>query len=330
MTTKARVEEANRASQAFHIAMTLEGVNASVEALKLWQDYPQTPNASATASWLAKVVAAIMTRRKKARSLGRAYYRLVRALWTDETVPDIDAPEGETETTLGELREDFVKALPPNAVKTYSPPSIPEPDDDVDRILVEEIERLKELEAEAERIAQQELEDDLKNLGPGVLAKKLNEIDLDQPARVVDELRKQAHAQAGARQAAATSRIAMNGARNDIHSLVDEDKKAIGYIRLSRTGTPCGWCAMLISRGPVYQSKQTAEYSDGKQYHINDQCYSEPVFSVQDYKTNPRYALNRKYEAEWPKVTKGLSGKAAISAWRRYIRLQQPTAQVAA
>lgn len=329
MTTKARRQEADRASQAFHIAMTYEGAQASVEALKLWQDYPQTPTASATASWLAKVVSLIMRRRKRIREIGRAYYRLVSALQTDHTIPPVGGTK-EPDVALSELRQDFIDVLPEHTVDTYKPADIPEPDDDFERILIDEIEQLKALEAETERIAQQELEDDLRNLGPGVLNKKLNEMDLEQPARLVDEMRKDAHAQAGARQAAASARVAMNGARNDLHNVIDLHKRVLGYIRISRTGTPCGWCAMLISRGPVYRSKESAEYSEGQQYHDNDNCYSEPVFSRQDYKTNPRYALNRQYQAEWPVVTKGLSGKAAISAWRRYIRLTQRRAAQAA
>lgn len=353
MTTKAQRAEAERVEQAFHIAMMLEGAQMSAEALKLWQDYPRAPNAQATVSWLAKVVALVMGRRRKTKALARSYYRLVRALRTGKTIPALE-DDGATETTLSELRQDFREQLPPRAARVLSPvrqepaqsdSEPPEDDDGEDRILIEEIERLKQEEERLEREAERELREDLANLGPGVLDKKLNEIDLDQPASTVDKLRDEAHAKAGARQAAVAARVTMNGARHDIFDVAKADKRALGWIRISRTGTPCGWCAMLISRGIVlYTSRalaegksakapsvQRGEAEEGSQFHDNDNCYAQPVFSEEDYETNPRFALNREYAEAWPRVTKGLSGKAAVSAWRRYIRqTQKPAAPVAA
>jgi hypothetical protein len=118
----------------------------------------------------------------------------------------------------------------------------------------------------------------------------------------------------------------MNGGRSTVWNHMQRDKRAIGYIRLSRTGTPCGWCAMLISRGPVYRSQNSAEYADGDKYHDNCHCYAEPVFSREQYNGSSTYELNRRYEELWPKVTRGLSGKAAVSAWRRFIRQEQKAA----
>jgi hypothetical protein len=115
----------------------------------------------------------------------------------------------------------------------------------------------------------------------------------------------------------------MDGARGQVWSLAQRDPRVIGYVRLSRSGTPCGWCAMLISRGPVYKSQRTAEYADGDKYHDNCHCYAEPVYGREQYGDSALYALNRRYEQLWPQVTKGLRGKAALSAWRRFIRQEQ-------
>ncbi|MCD2462450.1 hypothetical protein MBT42_02640 [Streptomyces sp. MBT42] len=199
-------------------------------------------------------------------------------------------------------------------------------DEELDRILVEELDGLRADEERIEREAEEELRTVLEALGPNNLSKKVDQLDGGRPADEVDELRDEAHRQAGAQQAAAAERIAMNGGRSTVWNHASRDRRALGYIRLSRSGTPCGWCAMLISRGPVYRSESSAEYSDGDKYHDNCHCYAEPVFSREQYSSSSAYELNRRYEELWPKVTRGLSGKAAVAAWRRFIRQEQKAA----
>jgi hypothetical protein len=72
--------------------------------------------------------------------------------------------------------------------------------------------------------------------------------------------------------------------------------------------------------------QKSAEFADGDKYHDNCHCYAEPVFSREQYKSSSAYELNRRYEELWPKVTKGLTGKQAVSAWRRFIRQEQQAA----
>lgn len=355
MTTAARAQEAEQASVAFQVALTQIGVATIEEALKLWAEVPVNARASTSSSWLKKAITAVMTRRRMSRDLARAYYRLARALRTGTTVADPYHPEP-TYVTLDSLRREFAslaggsekpqegrsESAPTKETEPASQPAQPpttEADDptdapadedsedaEVDRILVEELAGLRADEERIEREAEAELKELLQTLGPDNLAKKQRDIDPEAPAKDVDRLRDEAHAQAGARQAAAAERIAMNGGRSTVWNHAQRDRRALGYIRLSRTGTPCGWCAMLISRGPVYRSEKTAEYGDGDKYHDNCHCYAEPVFSREQYRSSDVYALNRKYEELWPQVTKGLSGKAAVSAWRRFIRTEQKAA----
>jgi len=79
---------------------------------------------------------------------------------------------------------------------------------------------------------------------------------------------------------------------------------------------------MLISRGAVYKSATSAEFANGDKYHDNCHCVAEPIFTS-DQAASGRYSLNRAYGTLWPQVTAGLSGKAALRAWRRFIRQQQ-------
>ncbi|WP_405056972.1 hypothetical protein OG474_30060 [Kribbella sp. NBC_01505] len=340
-------EEANRVDQVFHAALTQLGVASLEEALALWQSIPPASMARARTTWLTRIVRILMGHRSEARSLGRAYYRLVRALRTGTTTADPYKPEPRY-ITLDILREEFEALVPtPGAQEPGQEPRedntptrvTPQPSDashgdeepaaegndfdEADRILVEE---LAEIEAEAERQereAEREAQKVLDNLGPNNFNNKADQLDGSSPHDEFEAALNEAYRQAGARQAAAVERLVQNGARAEIWTNVEHDKRALGYVRYSTTGTPCGWCAMLISRGVVYKSAQSAEYDDGDKYHDNCHCSALPVFTKQQFENDPKYALNREYSGQWPDVTRGLSGKAAISAWRRFIRLQQ-------
>jgi hypothetical protein len=357
VTSPARQAEADRAAIAFQTALTQIGAGTVKEALTLWEDVPATSRASTTASWLRRAITLVMGRRRQSRDLARAYYRLARALRTGSTVADPYHPEP-TYITIDVLRREFAELTgstesPQEGRASDTPASTSDssssaatgqageadegatvdPDqareDDLDRILVEEIASLRDAEERIEREAEQELRTVLEALGSNNLQKKVDAIDGARSADDVDKLREEARREAGARQAAAAERIAMNGGRSAVWNHMQRDKRAIGYIRLSRTGTPCGWCAMLISRGPVYRSQSSAEFADGDKYHDNCHCYAEPVFTREQYNGSATYELNRRYEELWPKVTRGLSGKAAVSAWRRFIRQEQAAAQEA-
>lgn len=352
MTTPARTAEAERASVAFQVALTQIGAGTVLDALRLWQNVPPNARVETVESWLRRAINMVLTRRRQSRDLARAYYRLARALRTGTTVADPYHPEPSV-ITLDTLRREFAALTgepqrpqegrseepstesPSDSSQPAQTPAEPDDeapeeqdseDDDADRILVEELEGLREEEERLDREAREELEEALQNLGTKNLDKKTGQIDTSQPADDVDRLRDKAHAEAGARQAASAARVAMNGGRSTVWSHAQRDRRVIGYIRLSRTGTPCGWCAMLISRGPVYRSERSAEYADGDKYHDNCHCFAEPVFSREQYNSSPLYALNRQYEELWPQVTKGLSGHAALRAWRRFIRTEQRAA----
>lgn len=354
MTSAARAAEADRAAVAFQVALNQIGTDTVTDALKLWQDVPVTSRASTAAGWLKRAITLVMGRRRQSRDLARAYFRLARALRTGRTVADPYHPEP-TYITLDVLRREFAMLAGEPAESPQEEPSdssgsnstdpsssaatsasgeadeeVPDPDqareDELDRILVEEIEGLRQAEEQIESDAEEELRTVLEALGSNNLQQKIDAIDGARSADDVDKARDEAHREAGARQAAAAERVAMNGGRSTVWNHMQRDRRVIGYIRLSRTGTPCGWCAMLISRGAVYTSARSAEFTDGDKYHDNCHCYAEPVFSREQYKSSSAYELNRRYEELWPKVTRGLTGKAAVSAWRRFIRQEQQAA----
>src|SRR5690606_1703614 len=163
----------------------------------------------------------------------------------------------------------------------------------------------------------------LEALGLKNLERKLDEIDDKLSSSELDARREEARLKVARRQAAAVDRLVQNGARGDLWVTAEKDREVLAYARVSRTGTPCGWCAMLISRGPVYKTAGAATFGldgEGDRYHDNCHCYAEPVFSLEQYEQDSRFDLNREYSRLWPRVTSGLSGKAALSAWRKYFR----------
>ncbi|HEX8570229.1 MAG TPA: hypothetical protein VF699_09965 [Caulobacteraceae bacterium] len=352
MTTPARSAEADQAATAYHVALTQIGVATVEDALSLWQGVPPARTAATSAAWLRRAIFLVMTRRSRARDLAMAYYRLARALRTGRTVANPCRP-GPAYVSLDMLRREFAALAgpeqPTSAAVTpgtdAAPPTTeadqtgPLPDDEeadegsdvdeADRILVEEIEAIDREQERQERAAEEETRIALQELGPNNLDRKLADIDTTAPAATVDALREDAHRRAGTRQAAAAERIVMNGARGTAWSLGQRDRRVVGYVRLSQSGTPCGWCAMLISRGAVYKSQRSAEYADGDKYHDNCHCTAEQVFTRDQFTGSDLFALNRRYGVLWPQVTKGLSGKAALRAWRRFIRQEQAAAQQA-
>lgn len=332
--TPEQAKEAEQASVLFHTALVAFGAKTAVDSLALWQDVPPTPGtagARASQRWLATAVKYVMRRRVRSRDLALAYYRYQRALVTGKTIalPGQDNPPY---MTLPELKRAFEAQLSndPSSVPAAIPsgPQIPvEPIDGLDKAL-------SQLEVEAEA----QVKDNLLNLGPKLLDKKIGERE-PQTAQEADAGRNEAHKQAGNRQAASAARNAMNGARGPLFQIADRDKVALGFVRVSRTGTPCGFCAMLISRGPVlktsgreaslYRSNEgtgpkadgtIVTYGDLDLYHDNCQCYALPVFELGQFESADIFALNRKYAELWPQVTEGLGGDAALTAWRRFIR----------
>ncbi|GAB3830184.1 hypothetical protein [Kribbella italica] len=314
MTTPARQREAERVDQVFHVALSQIGLASLEEALALWQSIPPASMARVRTTWLNRATRALRGRRSEARSLGRAYYRLARALRTGSTIADPNKPEPAT-ITLDVLREEFEALLPR--------PAGQDTDSGSNEIPVEHLSGLAADAERQEREAEREAELVLDALGPTNLGRLFGDLDGKLPYDDIETARAEAYRQAGARQGAAFERLVLNGARAELWTAMEHDERALGYARFSTTGTPCGWCAMLISRGAVYKSAKTAEYADGDKYHDNCHCEALPVFTDEQYDSDPKYALNRQYADEWPKVTRGLSGKAAVSAWRRYIRQQQ-------
>lgn len=129
--------------------------------------------------------------------------------------------------------------------------------------------------------------------------------------------------------ASGAERLVLNGGRQTDAKILQLNRDLLGFVRVHeyREDEPCGFCAMLMSRGPVYGSHRGAEgfYNEDteqwERYHFNCHCSVVSVYSQKEWLTNPLLADNRMYQQEWNKVIKGkYSGDAALSEWRKHVK----------
>lgn len=125
---------------------------------------------------------------------------------------------------------------------------------------------------------------------------------------------------------------------------VEDDPRVVGWARVEGNENvgSCGFCAMLISRGPVYkdtpanaglevgseamaveifrQAEATGDDAElmalMNRWHPNCDCKVVPVFNRANW---PGRAQYMSYERLWASVTKGYSGLDALNAFRRAI-----------
>jgi hypothetical protein len=109
----------------------------------------------------------------------------------------------------------------------------------------------------------------------------------------------------------ALTRLAIDApARQTVIDLVEQDHQALAWSRIAGDSHPCSFCAMLISRGPIFRSEAKADF----RAHDNCKCLAVPVFS----KSDAALLWSQELADAWARVTAGLHGKNAIKEWRRW------------
>lgn len=101
--------------------------------------------------------------------------------------------------------------------------------------------------------------------------------------------------------------VVVDGGRLQVIEDVQTDGEAHGWYRVD-DGSPCAFCALLISRGNVYKSEQAARFRS----HPRCGCTAEPSFTSERFRNNQAEELNDLYK----KVTKGQSDP--LNAFRRH------------
>lgn len=336
----AREQEAEKATTAFHMALTYMGFKTLEEALALWDSTSPGDAARVSAAWLDDAVAMILSRRTMSRDLAVAYYRLVRALHTGSTVPQPGDNRPPETITLDVLRREF-RELAEGVVERKAPPKELAPQWMRTGLEGETFPNLNETEGNDEEIpvdTDDDFPDDSDKYDRNVediVRTELEEVvtslwDKRQerearkrrsPEWNDTEHREEALRVAADRQGAIAQRAVADAGRGQLFDMGGRDSKALGYVRVSKTGNPCYFCAMLMSRQAVYKSQKGGTFDrDGNKYHENCQCIAVPIFSDAQYKSD-RFALNRELNALWNKHIRGKqSGEDALSEWRKVIR----------
>lgn len=332
MTTAAREAEARNIDAAFQIALAQIGAGTIEDALAIWSDLDPTDVLATTGGWLTKAVNLILGRRRMSRDLGMAYYRLVRALRTGSTVADPFRPDPPY-VTLGQLRREFrllVEELDwMHGGDAPAPEGAVEGENDSERVLTEVIDGLREKELRMEAAAEEAAAQDLRLLGPKTLEDRARKVNPDDTVRDADAMLTDEYRKAGARVAASSERIVLNGGRGSVYAYGESDKRVIAWARVSLSGDPCSFCAMLISRGINYKSETTARSGSGTTvidgqvmdaYHDNCRCIAVPIYSEAQFLSDPRFDQNRALRKEWDdRIKNNYSGNEARNAWRRFI-----------
>lgn len=162
------------------------------------------------------------------------------------------------------------------------------------------------------------LETSLRVTGPVALKKRISKI-IAEPDSTLEraQLAKAMEDTATGISGAAVRHVA-NGGRDELQAALQADKVALGYIRTT-AADPCYFCAMLASRGPVYDDDSFDESDPrfiGKGEHkVHDfcRCGSEPVF---DRKTAwPGVA--KEASDLWTSLSRDLHRVPTIADWRK-------------
>lgn len=222
--------------------------------------------------------------RAQAVRLALSAYSLRRALATGSPVR---LPDGLSHQSLGQVRDDFQRALG-GVVDDYSaevfsdaPANRQVPADVID---LED--RLAELEREEDAA--------FETLLDSMLEKATREEALLR-AQEEDVAAEQAAERRLGHIAAVADKSVQSGVRDVTAAASQRDPRAIGYVRVPSPGC-CAWCAAMSGFG-VLNKVET--------FHTNCNCGTEPVFSKSEYESDPRFADARSYEELWSKARKG-------------------------
>ncbi|MFC4334079.1 VG15 protein [Salininema proteolyticum] len=285
--------EADWATEAFRAALMTLGARAFLGATHVWRGVDGTFGSAAQRLWARQVAVIIGNAGTIALRLAIAYIQLLRALLTGRTIMVERWPD--RSVTLGQLRDRFASL---SGGRRYAAPDR-EPDGtsiSLDRI--EEIDQAMRDRREAHWRQ---------------IRAALDRIDAESEA-------------AERASAAEVERIVLNDGRGAIEDVVKRDDLAQGWVRLSRSGTPCSFCAMLISRADAYNSEQAAGFvvspkanrNVGELYHNNCDCYAVPVYHRAQL-DSARFDHVRHYQAMWSEVLDGLRYTDKPLVWRWFV-----------
>ncbi|MFJ4796940.1 VG15 protein [Kitasatospora purpeofusca] len=314
------IAETFRLATEYRDAQARLGAVLAARSLTAWSRVSPRSLAETGGVWLATVLALVRQDRARSRETAAAFYRLQRAVETGHTVPPLHGGYDAHAVPLGDLRAEWAQAagLPAEHRDDDGRPIVldpfewPEADDDA-----HEAAARASLAVTGLVRAGQGLERVNTDLDTGRLDSTAFLAELDQVM-----------AEAGAVAAGAADREALRGGRDLVATASRQDTRVLGWARVT-DGDPCAWCAMLASRGAVYKSRESAALKDSdeppvdpedvERFHPLCHCQTVPVYSRTHFISEDAKRLR----ADWDRVTRGLTGRDAVAAWRRHFAAQR-------
>lgn len=335
---KAQEEEADRVEDVYKWAMALVGAAAVAQTLALWAETGAAPSEASISAMTRTLQTVLKKQRGWLFQLAMSYYRLNRALRTGKTV---ESPYGRNDSVSVEiLRREFESVVNEivahrgvRAPSTGTPtlhddeprPELPPvgPEDRVPLQIEKSPVDVKQIEKRIEDDAQERLDKQLKEIQGKRHLAEIEKIEKIADPKKREEKRKEEKATRGSSMAAIAENITYLASRGLTYDLSEYDHRVYGWIRYSKTDTPCYWCAALISRGfvpksSIYKSARTASKNEvGEEFHKNCQCVAVPVFTSFQLHQSPLFDKNREYAKEWQHVSQNASGDV-MKAWRKH------------
>lgn len=330
------VEQLHRAAQA------RLGLAVSLLSQDRWSSVQASRPKQGADRWATSVAEAVMQARLISLSLARTYYRLARAIETGFTL----GPENEP-TTIGRLRDEFLadamrvatignegEATPFHALYTSDIADGALEQVDILPLVQTMLDESQIPDTRAVRIEPhtwatvasgdeilEQIKRTLKGQTVDPLEKEISKIsrkDIDQKAALAQI--EDAHTRKGKLGAGKADEFVMRAGRAQLNHVQGRDRRVLKFAR--GTGpNPCGFCAMLASRGFVFNSRRSAgSTSNGaggfRSYHPNCHCFPIARWVEQ----SPLPALNVYFQDLWNTEIRGkYSGDVALNKWRKLI-----------
>lgn len=329
------------------------GLAAAVATLAAWERDITLTAPAFTADLAAAIIDIARALRQVSRRLAARYYNLARAVGQGYAYPDIGQAFSGQQVTLGELFAAMAESM--NEVMTSTEldvipkraqvaPADTQSDGSDDRTLEERLDDLEDalidmlnetfpeevlnepvqIELPSENWDWPDLNEDVED---DELLDEIIDVVNEYADRVKKELRsertmqeslaklQEPNAIGAAKAAGAVDKQAMEAGRHLTWAEGNRDPRRYAWMRVTGP-SPCAFCAMLASRGAVYNTAASAGY--GNPYHPYCHCHVQPMFI-----DTPYYSAKDQYFIDnWPKVTNGSSGRAARKVWRKWLTQQ--------
>lgn len=115
----------------------------------------------------------------------------------------------------------------------------------------------------------------------------------------------------------------VDGARDMTDQMVTT-KQALGYFRVTQSESPCGFCLMLASRGPVYEDDSFDEsdprFTGPGRHKVHDGCMCtlRPVFTRSEAEWSDQA---RRADGVWRDHGKAVDGRSPVENFRYHARI---------